>query len=89
MTSRASRSTEWMEEAKCRDASSDVFFKEHAGDQRNAYTRAKELCEVCPVRSECLEWALADRSSIDFGVFGGTTPRERRKILASRRQSAA
>ena len=44
---------------------------------------AKRLCVNCAVRSECLEYALRNR--IDHGVWGGTSERERRRILKSRR----
>lgn len=41
---------------------------------------AKAVCAVCPVRSRCLEWALA----IDEpeGILGGLSPHERRRLGA-------
>ena len=43
---------------------------------------AREFCRACPVRTECLAHALDQR--IEFGVWGGTTERERRALLRSR-----
>jgi WhiB family redox-sensing transcriptional regulator len=36
----------------------------------------------CPVKVPCLEYALENR--IDHGVWGGTSERERRRILRAR-----
>lgn len=56
----------------------DPFFPEK-GQKTGA---AKRLCAACPVRHECLEEALSE-VWIE-GVWGGTTPRERRRILRGR-----
>ncbi|MCL4312775.1 MAG: WhiB family transcriptional regulator [Actinobacteria bacterium] len=47
---------------------------------------ARRICADCPVRSQCLEYALIYR--IDHGVWGGTSERERRRILRRRRLAA-
>jgi WhiB family transcriptional regulator, redox-sensing transcriptional regulator len=46
---------------------------------------AQAICAECPVKAECLEYALADR--VDHGVWGGTSERQRRRILRQRRRS--
>ncbi|WP_283214585.1 WhiB family transcriptional regulator [Mycobacteroides abscessus] len=38
--------------------------------------RAKQICRRCPVREPCSSYAIAAGES--FGVWGATTPRERR-----------
>lgn len=43
---------------------------------------ARRICIDCSVKSECLEYALANR--IDHGVWGGTSERERRRISKNR-----
>ena len=48
---------------------------------------ARRICATCPVREQCLEYALAQR--IDHGVWGGCSERERRRILKRRRVAAA
>jgi WhiB family redox-sensing transcriptional regulator len=71
--------TEWTAEAKCRDMDPAVFFpSDGIGVQA-----AQRICFDCPVKSPCLEYALADR--VDHGVWGGTSERERRRILRQRR----
>jgi WhiB family redox-sensing transcriptional regulator len=42
----------------------------------------REMCEACPVRGECLDFALADESIT--GLWGGTTDAERREIRRRR-----
>ena len=46
---------------------------------------AKMICTRCPVRVKCLEFALATQQV--YGIWGGTSEEERRRILA--RGSAA
>jgi WhiB family redox-sensing transcriptional regulator len=58
--------------AACRKvAEKNIFFPE-PGDPG---TVAKLICAHCPIRRECLDWALDHRE--DYGIFGGTTGRER------------
>jgi WhiB family transcriptional regulator, redox-sensing transcriptional regulator len=45
---------------------------------------AKRVCRECDLRGKCLEWALATDQR--FGVWGATTPQERRRILKERGQ---
>ncbi|MBM3663259.1 MAG: WhiB family transcriptional regulator [Actinobacteria bacterium] len=47
---------------------------------------AKRVCADCPVKNQCLEYALDNR--IDHGVWGGTSERERRRILKARATQA-
>ncbi|MFJ3670283.1 WhiB family transcriptional regulator [Streptomyces sp. NPDC090106] len=68
---------EWEERAKCRTADPDELFVDGA-----AQHRAKTLCTGCPVRTECLSYALDHR--IEHGVWGGMTERERRSLLRRR-----
>lgn len=48
-------------------------------------TYPKALCGRCPVKDDCLDFALANREH--YGIWGGTSERERRRIR--RRRSAA
>lgn len=49
--------------------------------------KAKEVCRGCVVREACLEYALANRE--DYGIWGGMSERERRRVLKRRRQVAS
>ena len=72
---------EWTLRAKCRDME-DVLFPE-SKDQR----RVRNICMSCPVRMECLAEALDSR--VQWGVWGGMTERERRRLPCDRRQLVA
>jgi WhiB family redox-sensing transcriptional regulator len=69
----------WMERAKCRGAAPSEFFP---SDGTGVET-AQRVCDGCPVRRDCLEYALRHR--IEHGVWGGASERERRRILRRRK----
>ena len=43
---------------------------------------AKRICRNCPVRTECLAYALD--YGMEYGVWGGMTERERRSLVKQR-----
>jgi len=66
---------DWRFAAKCKNtAAPDIFYSYDAVDIR----KAKQECNACPVRSECLNFAF--KTLQDFGVWGGLSARERRKV---------
>jgi WhiB family redox-sensing transcriptional regulator len=73
---------DWRDRAACLGQDTALFFPDEEGDA----SAALAICAVCPVRSECLEWALASRQ--DDGVWGGLTGRDRVR-LRRQRQAAA
>jgi WhiB family transcriptional regulator, redox-sensing transcriptional regulator len=73
--------TDWMSRGRCREMDPTVFFpSDGIGVQV-----ARRICDECPVKAPCLEYALANR--VDHGVWGGTSERERRRILRAHRLS--
>ncbi len=70
----------WTEEANCKGADADLFFPERGASTR----KAKSICRACSVQGECLEYAI--ENSEKFGIWGGLSERERRKI---KRQSSS
>lgn len=85
-TGAAARAPLWNESwemwAACRRAPAglfyrDVVFAEDAVAQHEREDRAKTICAACPVRAECLEYAL--RVDEQLGVWGGRTAAERRQ----------
>ncbi|MEY2996583.1 MAG: hypothetical protein RLZ86_321 [Actinomycetota bacterium] len=72
----------WRELGACRGLDPEVFFPETDEDAEVA----KDVCGLCDVRVACLEHALASREKV--GVWGGTTERERRRIVRQRRRTA-
>ncbi|PKW12563.1 transcription factor WhiB [Saccharopolyspora spinosa] len=65
---------EWQERALCAQTDPEAFFPEKGGSTREA----KRICAGCEVRSECLEYALQHDER--FGIWGGLSERERRKL---------
>ena len=81
--SAAPSTASWRKLAACQGIDPEVFYP--ASDEDDAW-EAKAICDECPVRQACLEHALAHRER--EGVWGGTTERERRRIVRQRRKSA-
>jgi WhiB family redox-sensing transcriptional regulator len=70
----------WAARAACRGADTEIFYPTTPDEEAEALA----LCATCPVRAQCLEDALRNREI--YGIWGGTTPEERRRI---RREQAA
>jgi WhiB family transcriptional regulator, redox-sensing transcriptional regulator len=96
MTTTADNLAEWWTLAACQSADPDLFFPiSGAGPARVQVERAKAVCAGCPVRSDCLRYALG--AGPLQGVWGGLTEEERRllrqreakaRMRASRRSGA-
>jgi WhiB family redox-sensing transcriptional regulator len=57
-----------------RPSQSALWFADTARDMRVAVL----ICRSCPVRTECLDWAVS--TGQHEGVWGGMTPEERRRL---------
>jgi WhiB family transcriptional regulator, redox-sensing transcriptional regulator len=68
---------QWQENALCSQTDPEAFFPEKGGSTREA----KRICTGCEVRDECLEYALAHDER--FGIWGGLSERERRRLKRS------
>lgn len=66
-------------DAACLGAGVDLWYP----TQGEVSREARAVCASCPVREECLEWALENH---EHGVWGGTNDRQRRKIRRERRR---
>jgi WhiB family redox-sensing transcriptional regulator len=66
----------WRDSAACKGLEVGLFFPTHP----SGVIKAKKHCAVCPVRTDCLDWALSHPVTEDRGVFGGTTHQERSAI---------
>jgi WhiB family transcriptional regulator, redox-sensing transcriptional regulator len=64
----------WQDRALCAQTDPEAFFPEKGGSTREA----KRICTTCPVRDECLEYALGNDER--FGIWGGLSERERRRL---------
>lgn len=65
----------WHEEALCASVGSDLWFP----DKGESVKEAKRICRACPVRAECLDYALTWEQR--FGVWGAASERDRRRLL--------
>lgn len=70
----------WREEAACKSYPAVLFFglddSESPVERRAREDRAKEVCAVCEVRRECLEYAVLTKEP--YGIWGGLTEIERK-----------
>lgn len=76
----------WYELAECEDEPLEVFFPENATGNPADWARALELCERCPVRQPCRDYA--DLLDLREGVWGGATPRQRARERSQRAAAA-
>lgn len=66
----------WMRWASCAETDPDIFHPED-GNAAQA-EQAKSVCRRCPVRDQCLAYALDNNE--EHGVWGGLSPKERRRL---------
>ncbi|MDG4859527.1 WhiB family transcriptional regulator [Streptomyces sp. T-3] len=67
----------WHARAACGDEPAEAFFLSGRLSERQMVRveRARRICASCPVIAECLD--RAETMPEPFGIWGGTTPRER------------
>lgn len=66
----------------CKSLDPELFFPEDYNDRLSVNT-AKAICQTCPLTTACLGYAMSD-SSLD-GVWGGTTPQDRKNLRRRKR----
>lgn len=71
--------SDWRSRAECRDFSPDMFFP----TDDESLQAAKTVCFQCPVRRACLSDAMVNHEL--WGVWGGLSERERRRLRSRRR----
>lgn len=72
-------SEDWRYRGACFGIDPDVMYPEHLA----GVVEAKRVCGPCPVRAECLEYALVNDE--DFGIWGGESALKRRKMRKARK----
>ncbi len=77
----------WQQAAACRGRERcGAFYPPGHQESRDARAererKAKAICEDCPVRVSCLDYALSIHEP--FGIWGGLTEHERQPLLAAR-----
>lgn len=68
----------WAVFASCKSEEATSFFPQTKEEESSALA----ICGICPVQQDCLDHAL--ETSERFGVWGGTTERERQKLRRTR-----
>jgi WhiB family redox-sensing transcriptional regulator len=72
----------WLDLAACRQVDPEIFFPiSTTGAAIGQVHEAQAICARCPVATACLDWA--QRMGLGHGVWGGTTPEERRALRRS------
>lgn len=66
--------TPWSARAACTGSNPDLWFPERGVNPDDA----RAICATCPVRRECVDYAV--RWDIQFGIWGGLSVRERRRL---------
>jgi len=70
---------DWRHEAACLTEDPELFFPiGNTGPALAQIDEAKRVCRRCPVREECLQWAID--AGQDHGVWGGMSEDERRAM---------
>ena len=64
----------WIAQAECAGADPETFYP----GRGESTLKAKAVCNGCPVRTDCLDWALKNNER--EGVWGGTSERERKAM---------
>jgi WhiB family redox-sensing transcriptional regulator len=65
-----------MKQAACKGSNNDAFFPENGGNSRRVVATARKVCDTCPVKQECLDYAIQHHE--EHGVWGGMIKSERR-----------
>lgn len=66
--------TPWADQAACRGMDPGLMFPARGEDAR----AAKAVCATCPVRAECLDYALSNGEY--YGIWGGKSEKERKSL---------
>jgi WhiB family transcriptional regulator, redox-sensing transcriptional regulator len=79
--------TDWRTAGACLTADPDLFFPVAVGTVASKQVaRALRICSACPVRQQCLDFAMRTREPV--GIWGGTTPEQRARELRARNRAA-
>jgi WhiB family redox-sensing transcriptional regulator len=76
------RAGDWRQHAACNGCDVELFFPVGVtGPAIDQIEAAKAVCHTCPVRAECLDFALVTNQ--ECGVWGGASEEERRRLRRS------
>ncbi len=62
----------------CENAPDMFFIDEQDPLQKEKIKTSRKLCEMCPIKMKCLEYALEANET--HGIWGGLTYKERKRL---------
>lgn len=74
-------SLRWQDDAECAEIASEFFFPDEDNLIAGNYKVARTICAGCPVKVQCLEYAVANDER--FGMWGGLKPGERSRLVGA------
>lgn len=94
ITEQISATNEWRKDADCRDVESlfDATFDlpthgaKLTSADRAVLKRAKAVCDGCPVKPDCLKYAI--RHEDVWGVHGGLAPHQKSALIKQAKKTA-
>ena len=69
----------WRERAACLGEDNDLWFD---ADDYQKVKQAIAICQTCPVKTDCLEYAVETKPK--YGIFGGLRPAQIRRVIRER-----
>lgn len=69
---------DWQQDALCGQTDPEQFFPPRGGST----VKAQRICAACPVREQCLEWAMRVRP--EYGMYAGLSTVQIRKLAKKR-----
>lgn len=73
-------SPDWHEDAECAKPENAEYANNFFANKPSQQNSAKKLCDMCPVRKDCAQWALNNKQI--WGVWGGLDYKELRRTLS-------
>ena len=73
-------SQEWHEDAECAKPKNSKYVDNFFANKPSQQYQAKKLCDACPVKRQCAQWALNEKQL--WGIWGGLGPQQIRRTLS-------
>lgn len=73
-------SQDWHEDAECAKPKNAEYIENFFANKPAQQWEAKKLCNSCPVRKQCVQWALNEKQL--WGIWGGLDYKEIRRTLS-------
>lgn len=81
MKSKRNRDSDWLRDASCRGMDPEIFYPQIGTGNWPTENMARKTCDNCPVKVDCIDWALSE-SWPEEGYWGSTKgERNRFKLL--------